>query len=200
MKLLLLESVAGLGRPGDQVDVKPGFALNFLLPKRKAVKATEDSLRMLDALKQKAEEEERAMISSMEELAAKLKGTEVTVQARATDEGHLFGSVTEKDIHAALVAAGWDVEQRMVRMTMHLKDAGAHEVEMHLYAEIAVPITVHVEPIDMDGMVIDLTALEEEGEDGEGQAEGEGEGQAAPAAEGGEAPAAEAQPATPADG
>lgn len=190
MKLLLLETVAGLGRPGDQVDVKSGFALNYLLPERKAVKATTDSLRMLDALKTKAAEEERAMLSSMEELAAKLKGAEVTVQARATDEGHLFGSVTEKDIHLALTAAGWKVEQRMVRMEMHLKDSGSHEVQMHLYAEISVPITVHVEPIDMDGMVIDLTEYDEDDDE---SAEGEGDAEAKAADE------TEAAAPTPAD-
>ena len=83
MKLLLLESVDGLGRPGDQVSVKDGYARNFLMPKRLAVKATKDALRMLDSLRRKADEEERAMISSMEELALKLKGAEVSVEARA---------------------------------------------------------------------------------------------------------------------
>jgi large subunit ribosomal protein L9 len=165
MKLLLLESVDGLGRPGDQVNVKNGYARNFLLPRRKAVKATGDSLRMLDSLRRKAEEEDRIMISSMEELAQKLKGTEITVEARATEEGHLFGSVTEKDIHLALVAAGWDVEQRMVRMTAHLKDAGVEVVEMHLYGEISVSISVNVVAVDMDGSLVDLTEAPAEDED-----------------------------------
>ena len=172
MKLLLLESVAGLGRPGDQVNVKDGYARNFLLPQRHAVRLTTDSLRMIGSLNRKAEEEERAMISSMEELAAKITGTLVSVEARATDEGHLFGSVTEKDVHLALVAAGWDVEQRMVRMEFHIKESGETTVSLHLYGEIIVPITVNVVPLDMDGMVIDLSdpaALEEgEGDDDEG--------------------------------
>ncbi len=179
MKLLLLESVAGLGRPGDQVNVKDGYARNFLLPQRQAVRLTDDSLRMLGSLNRKADEEERAMISSMEELAAKIKGTLVSVEARATDEGHLFGSVTEKDIHLALVAAGWEVEQRMVRMELHIKESGETEVALHLHGEIIVPITVNVVPLDMDGLVIDLSdpeVLEEdEGEDGEGDEADAGE-------------------------
>ena len=172
MKLLLLESVAGLGRPGDQVNVKDGYARNFLLPQRHAVRLTDDSLRMLGSLNRKADEEERALISSMEELAAKITGTLVSVEARATDEGHLFGSVTEKDVHLALVAAGWDVEQRMVRMEFHIKDSGESEVGLHLHGEIIVPITVNVVPLDMDGMVIDLSdpePLDEaEGDDDDG--------------------------------
>ncbi|MFT7462870.1 MAG: large subunit ribosomal protein L9 [Pseudohongiellaceae bacterium] len=190
MKLLLLESVPGLGRPGDQVSVKDGYARNFLLPKRHAVRLTDDSLRMLGSLNRKADEEERAMISSMEELAQKIKGTVVNVEARATDEGHLFGSVTEKDIHLALVAAGWDVEQRMVRMEFHLKEAGETEVSMHLYGEIVVLIKVNVVPLDMDGMVIDLSdpgGLEEDdGDDEDGDA-GDGDAVASHAEE---APAA----------
>jgi len=174
MKLLLLESVDGLGRPGDQVNVKNGYARNFLLPGRKAVKATGDSLRMLDSLRRKAEEEDRIMISSMEELAQKLKGTEVTVHARATEDGHLFGSVTEKDVHLALTAAGWEVEQRMVRMTAHLKDAGVEEIEMHLYGEISVSISVKVVAVDLDGSVIDLEEARNDTEDHDDDDGGEG--------------------------
>ena len=193
MKLILLESVEGLGRPGDQVNVKNGFARNYLLPERKAVVLTEDSLRMLGKLKVKAEEEERAMISSMEELAVKLRGLHVEVMARATEEGHLFGSVTEKDIHGAIVAAGWDVTQRAVRLPMHLKDSGVHEVVLHLYGDITEKITVEVVPIDMEGTRIDSS---EAGEEPAGDAEEE----SAPGEEGdGETPLSNGEPATTAE-
>ena len=93
MKLLLLESVEGLGRPGDQVDVKPGFARNYLIPQAKAVRVNSDTLRMLGRLQEQAAAEERAMISSMQELADKINGFAVEVSARATEEGHLFGEI-----------------------------------------------------------------------------------------------------------
>jgi large subunit ribosomal protein L9 len=198
MKLILLESVDGIGRPGDQVKVKNGFARNYLLPQRKAIVLTEDSLRMLGKLKARAEEEERAMVSSMEELAAKLRGLAVEVMARATEEGHLFGSVTEKDIHGAIVAAGWDVALRAVRLPMHLKDSGVHEVELHLYGDITVPISVDVVPIDMEGTRLDSLGAEEdstgapEGESAQGE-EGDGE------SSDGDAPLSNGEPATTAE-
>ncbi|MDG2148099.1 MAG: 50S ribosomal protein L9 [Planctomycetota bacterium] len=193
MKLILLESVEGLGRPGDQVNVKNGFARNYLLPERKAVVLTEDSLRMLGKLKVKAEEEERAMISSMEELAVKLRGLHVEVMARATEEGHLFGSVTEKDIHGAIVAAGWDVAQRAIRLPMHLKDSGVHEVALHLYGDITESITVEVVPIDMEGTRIESLGAE-------GESAGDAEDESARGEEGdGEAPLSDGEPATTAE-
>jgi len=162
VKLILLESVYGLGRPGDEVNVKAGYARNFLVPQRKAVRHSADTVRLLDKLRRKAKEEERAMISSMQELAGKLEGFAVQVQARATDEGHLFGSVTEKDIQFALEAAGWDVPQRAVRLPAHLKDAGEQDVELHLHGEIRAMIKVDVVPVDAEGQPIELTTAAEE--------------------------------------
>lgn len=169
MNLILLESVEGLGRPGDQVRVKDGFARNFLLPGRKAVRSTPDALRMLGRLQRKAEEEERALIASMAELADKVKGVELTVNARATEEGHLFGSVNEKDIHLALVEAGWDaVPQRAVRLTHHIKEAGEFELELHLHGDILAAYKLTVIPVDADGEVIEPMDEEGEGDEAEG--------------------------------
>lgn len=187
VNLILLESVEGLGRPGDQVKVKPGFARNFLLPQRKAVVLTDDSMRMLGKLKAKAEAEERALISSMEELASKIGGAEVSVDARATEEGHLFGSVTEKDIHVALTAAGWEITQRVVRLPAHIKESGVHDVTLHLYGEITAEIKVEVVPVDGEGNRIEPMEPEEEAAPEGAAAEG-GEEASAPASvgEGGE--------------
>jgi len=198
MKLLLLESVEGLGRPGDQVNVKPGFARNYLVPNRLATRVTEDTLRMLDKLKAKAEEEERAAIASARELAEKIEGFAVTVEARATDEGHLFGSVTEKDIHRALTEAGWELSVRSVRLSAHLKEAGVETVELHVYGDITATIQVEVVPIDTDGNVVDPDAAAESDDEGDGEAEGEGKPAAAESSdEGGEAPQTAAAPAAP---
>ncbi len=198
MKLILLESVDGLGRPGDQVNVKNGYARNYLLPQRLAAVRTEDSLRMLGKLQAKAEAEERALVTSMEVLAEKLKGLEVEVTARATEEGHLFGSVTEKDIHLAIVAAGWDVPQRAVRLTAHLKDAGVHDVPLHLYGEINVIVKVDVVPIDMEGTRIEAMGYDEHAEDADDEAADDAESGSA-AESGGEAPSSDGQAAATAD-
>jgi large subunit ribosomal protein L9 len=158
VELILLQSIEGLGRPGDQVKVRDGYARNFLLPHGKAVPVSADALRGLSRLKQRAEEEERALLSTMEELARKIEGAQVQISARATEEGHLFGSVTERDVHAALVAAGWQVGLRMVRMLAHLKQAGVADVELHLHGSIKATVKVEVVPIDAEGNRIEVVA------------------------------------------
>ena len=158
MELILLETVEGLGRPGDQVKVRPGYARNFLLPTHKAVPVSADVLRNLSKLKAKAEAEERAMISTMEDLAKRIMGFQVQIPARATEEGHLFGSVTDKDVHAALGAAGWTLPLRAVRLAAHLKDAGIAEVPLHLHGEITATIKVEVLPVDAEGNRITVVA------------------------------------------
>lgn len=158
MELILLESVEGLGRPGDQVKVRSGYARNFLVPKGKAVPVSADVLRNLSKLKAKAEAEERAVLSTMEDLARRISGFQVQVLARATDEGHLFGSVTDKDVHTALGAAGWTLPLRAVRLASHLKDAGVAEVPLHLHGEITATIKVEVVPVDAEGNRITVVA------------------------------------------
>ena len=158
MELILLQSIEGLGRPGDQVKVRDGYARNFLLPNGKAVPLSPDALRGLAKLKVRAEAEERELLSEMGELARKIAGAEVKITARATEEGHLFGSVTERDVHAALVAAGWQVSLRSVRLEAHLKQAGVTEVPLHLHGEIVASIKVDVIPVDAEGNRIEVVA------------------------------------------
>ena len=191
MELILLESVEGLGRPGDQVTVKPGYARNYLLPAGMAVPLSADALRGIDKLKQKADAEERALVSSMEELSLKIAGVEVEISARATSEGHLFGSVTERDVHAAFVAAGWQLPARAVRLEAHLKECGPADVLLHLHGEIKAEVKVVVVPVDAEGVRIELDGDEEPAAKGEDPAEG--------AAEEGDETAAEAPSPAPAE-
>jgi large subunit ribosomal protein L9 len=158
MELILLQSVEGLGRPGDQVKVRDGYARNFLLPHGKAVPLSANALRGLSKLKKKAEEEEKALLSTMEQLAAKIAGTVVQITARATEEGHLFGSVTERDVHQALTAAGWQLPARAVRLAAHLKEAGTTDVELHLHGAIVTTVKVEVVPVDAEGNTIEVVA------------------------------------------
>ena len=159
MEVILLQSVEGLGRPGDQVKVKSGYGRNFLLPYGKAVPVSADALRGIGKLKARAEEEERQMLSSMEELAGKLAGFVVKLTARATEEGHLFGSVTDKDVSGALAAAGWhQLPARAVRMPAHIKEAGITEVTLHLHGNITAAVQVDVVAVDGEGNVIDISA------------------------------------------
>lgn len=158
MELILLQSVEGLGRPGDQVKVRDGYARNFLLPLGKAVPLSPDALRGLSKLKKKAEEEEKALLSSMEELSRKIEGAQVQITARSTEEGHLFGSVTERDVHAALTLAGWQVPLKSVRMAAHLKQSGVADVPLHLHGSIIATVKVEVVPVDVEGNRIEVVA------------------------------------------
>jgi large subunit ribosomal protein L9 len=158
MELILLQSVEGLGRPGDQVKVRDGYARNFLLPRGKAVPLSADALRGLSKLKKKADEEEKALLNTMEALAARIAGAQVQITARATEEGHLFGSVTDRDVLAALVAAGWQVPPRSVRLPAHIKQAGTTDVELHLHGAIIASVKVEVVPVDVEGNRIEVVA------------------------------------------
>jgi len=158
MELILLQSVEGLGHPGDQVKVRDGYARNFLMPRGKAVPVSPDALRGLSKLKKRAEEEEKALLSTMEQLAAKIAGTQVQITARATEEGHLFGSVTERDVHHALTAAGWQLPLRAVRLVAHLKEAGTTDVELHLHGTITAVVKIEVLPVDAEGNRIEVVA------------------------------------------
>ena len=161
MELILLQSVEGLGRPGDQVKVKPGYARNFLLPTGRAVPVSANVLRGLGKLKARAEAEEKALLTSMGELAQKLAGTTVQITARSTEDGHLFGSVTDKDIHHALTLAGWQIPSRAVRLHAHLKEAGVVEVELHLHGNVTAAVKVEVVPVDAEGNRIEVVARAE---------------------------------------
>jgi large subunit ribosomal protein L9 len=175
VELILLQSVEGLGRPGDQVKVRAGYARNYLLPTGRAVPVSKDVLRGLAKLKAKAEAEEKALINTMAELGQKIAGVTVQIRARSTEEGHLFGSVTEKDIHHALTVAGWQLPPRAVRLHSHLKEAGTTDVELHLHGEIMAVVKVEVVPVDAEGNKITIVAAEPREETPEEEAAGEPE-------------------------
>jgi large subunit ribosomal protein L9 len=175
MELILLQSVEGLGRPGDQVKVKPGYARNFLLPTGRAVEVSANVLRGLSKLKAKADAEEKALLTSMGELAQKITGTTVQITARSTEDGHLFGSVTDKDIHHAFTLAGWQLPARAVRLHAHLKDAGTVDVELHLHGNVIAVVKVEVVPVDGEGNRIEVVARAEPEETPEAEGTGEAE-------------------------
>jgi large subunit ribosomal protein L9 len=180
MEVNLNEYVSGLGRPGDQVKVKSGYARNYLLPHAKAVPVSADVMRNLGKLKERADEEERAMLSSMEEMKAKLAGTVVEITARATEDGHLFGSVTDKDIQSALESEGWSLPPRSVRLEGHVKEAGDTTVSVHLYGDISADVQVRVVPVDGEGLALDVTAAGKANAEDAGDDDADEESEAAP--------------------
>jgi len=147
MQVILLEKVANLGDLGDQVNVRPGYGRNFLIPTRKAVPATKANIEKFEArraeLEQAAAEALAAAQARAEQIAA--VGT-ITIARNAGDEGKLFGSVGPADIAEALTAAGVEVEKREVIMSEGpFHTVGEFEANVRTHAEVMQPVTIVIE-------------------------------------------------------
>ena len=144
MEVLLKQNVEHLGRTGDLVEVKSGYARNFLLPRGFAVAVTQSNVAEIERVRAKALVEEQKRLADLKEIAAKLTDISVTVEGRANAEGHLFGSVGTMQIAAALREKGIPVEDRQVRLEHPLKEIGVFDVVVHLHADVAPTVKVWV--------------------------------------------------------
>jgi large subunit ribosomal protein L9 len=145
MQVILMEKVVNLGQLGDVVKVKNGFARNFLIPQGKAKRATEHNVADFAARRAELEAAEAAKLADAQARGEKLEGQTVQIVQKAGVDGKLFGSVTNADIAAALVAQGHKVEKGQVRMaTGHLKQIGDHPVTVALHPDVVVNVTVSV--------------------------------------------------------
>ncbi len=144
MELLLKQSVEHLGRVGDVVKVKNGYARNYLLPRGLAVLVTKANVAEIERARAQALAEEEARVGSLKELAQRLSGVSVTIEGRANEEGHLFGSVTATQIAAALREKGHMIEERHVRLDAPLKEIGVVDVPVHLHADVEATVKVWV--------------------------------------------------------
>jgi large subunit ribosomal protein L9 len=143
MEVILLQKVANLGNIGDRVKVRSGFGRNFLLPQGKATLATPDNVARFEARRAELERAAREQMTSAEERAAALKDFKLTIRAKAGTEGKLFGSVGTTDIAEACSREGFKVERSEVRLPSGpLRAVGEHTVDLHLHADIDVPLHV----------------------------------------------------------
>ncbi len=144
MQVLLRQDVARLGKGGDVVTVKDGYARNFLLPKGIAIKIADNQMKVIEAERRrlaKAAEQERLAV---EELTNKIKDVSITITAKANEEGHLFGSVGPAEIAETLSNEVAQVEEAAVRLDPHIKDLGVYDVPIHISGETEVVIKVWV--------------------------------------------------------
>lgn len=146
IELLLIQNVDHVGKQGEVVQVRPGFANNYLLPQGLAIVATEHHKRMVEKHKAKLKEIERARLSGLQALADKLAQQSITIEANANDEGHLYGSVTATEIVAALKAADLVITDDQIRLQGPLKELGLYTVKVHLHQEIETDLKVWVVP------------------------------------------------------
>ena len=170
MQVILLERVAKLGQMGDVVDVKPGYARNFLLPQGKALTASEGNVASFEAQKAQLEARNLETKAEAEALAEKLNGEQFIVIRSASDAGSLYGSVTPRDAAEVATEAGFSVDRKQVALIAPIKELGLHNVAVRLHPEVTVEITLNVArseeeaELQASGKSIQELAAEEEAE------------------------------------
>lgn len=144
MEVILLERIEKLGQMGDVVTVKPGYARNFLLPRKKAMRATESNRAVFEAQRAQLEAENLKRREEAEAVAEKLDGMSVVLIRQAGDSGQLYGSVTARDISDAVTEAGVTINRNQVAMDKVIKTLGLHAVKVRLHPEVSLDITGNV--------------------------------------------------------
>ena len=144
MEIILLEHVDKLGKMGDKVNVKNGYARNYLLPQNKALRATEANVAYFEKQKTELEAHNKQLLDAATAKAEALKGYSAVLIRQAAETGQLYGSVTIRDIAAAIKASGFDVERRCVYLENTIKDLGVYEVKLNLHPEVSQTILVNV--------------------------------------------------------
>jgi large subunit ribosomal protein L9 len=144
MEVILLERVARLGQMGDVVRVKDGFARNFLLPRGKALRATDDNRTRFDSMKADLQARSAAMKTEAAGVADKINGKSFTVLRQASEAGQLFGSVSPRDLVRLISEAGFPINRNQIALNTPIKTIGQHTVPLALHPEIETAITVIV--------------------------------------------------------
>jgi large subunit ribosomal protein L9 len=168
MQVILLERVAKLGQMGDVVDVKPGFARNYLLPQNKALMASKANIAAFEARKAELEARNLETRKEAEALSARLDGQQFIVIRQASDGGALYGSVTTRDAADAATEAGVSIDRKQVQIDRPIKELGLHKVQVRLHPEVEAEITLNVArsqeeaELQAAGKTIQEVAAEEE--------------------------------------
>ena len=145
MQIILMERVANLGKLGDEVKVKNGYARNYLLPQGKAKRATEANRKVFEAQRAELEAAQNKLLAAAQEQAAKLDGLMIQITRKTGMDGRLFGSVTNHDIAEAIVAQGFELDRGAVRMPDGpIKLVGDHSLVVALHHDVTASITVSV--------------------------------------------------------
>ena len=144
MQVILMERVAKLGQMGDVVDVKPGYARNFLLPQGKARSASKDNIANFEAQKAQLEARNLETKKEAEDLALRLDGQQFVVLRSASDAGALYGSVTPRDAMEEATAGGFSVDRKQIALVRPINELGLHERLVRLHPEVSATIVLHV--------------------------------------------------------
>lgn len=144
MEVILLESVEKLGNVGDVVNVKNGYARNFLIPQGKVLRATNENKKEFEARKAEIEKKNAEKREAAEKEAKKIEGKFVTIIRQAGEDGRLYGSVSSRDIAEGIVGLGFEVKRSQISLNQPIKYVGVHVEKLVLHAEVIVDINVNV--------------------------------------------------------
>jgi large subunit ribosomal protein L9 len=144
MQVILLERVENLGQMGDEVTVKDGFARNFLLPRKKAMRATKEARERFEKERTQLEARNLERKKDAEQVAAKLDGQSSVLLRQASEGGQLYGSVTARDVAEAFTAKGFSLDKRQIEIVIAIKTLGIHKLKVVLHPEVSVSVQVNV--------------------------------------------------------
>ena len=144
MQVILLERIEKLGQMGETVTVRPGYARNFLLPQKKALRATKSNLEFFESQRSRLEAENLERRAEAQKVADKIEGTEIIVVRAASDTGALYGSVAARDIVEGLEALSISISRVQVALDSPIKEVGIATVRLRLHAEVSTTITVNI--------------------------------------------------------
>ena len=148
MEVILLEHVEKLGKMGDIVNVKSGYARNYLLPQNKALRATDANKAIYEKQKAELEAHNKALFDEASKKAEALSGFNAVLIRQAAETGQLYGSVSIRDIAAAMKEAGKSIERRFISLERPIKDLGVYKVSINLHPEVSQEILVNVARTD----------------------------------------------------
>lgn len=148
MDIILMENVEGLGRIGELVKVKPGYARNFLIPKKLAVEANTRNIKELEHQKRQMERKAQKVLQASEVLKGQIEKVACEFALRAGEDGKLFGSVTSMEIQSKLADAGIEVDRKKIQLEEPIKALGAYEVGIKLPGDVVATVKVTVSALD----------------------------------------------------
>lgn len=150
MEVILLERIARLGGIGDVVNVKNGYARNYLIPQKKVLRATEENKKVFEARRSEIEKHNAENKATAEAVAKSMEGLTLTLLRQASQEGKLYGSIAVRDIAEALKEASHDVPKSQIVMSGSIKNTGEYTVRLALHAEVNVTVNVSVQRHEVD--------------------------------------------------
>lgn len=148
MDVILLERIESLGQMGEVVKVKPGYARNYLLPQKKALRATKENREYFETQRSQLEGQNLQRRQDAEKVSAKMEGLTVIIIRQAGEFGQLYGSVSTRDIATAITGAGFTVDRRQILLDVPIKTLGLHKTRVSLHPEVTVLVTLNVAPTE----------------------------------------------------